>query len=142
MEKEKGFRAWGWIGSIVAAVGAILFMLAPVINFETKYYVGEKKVKNYFTVTLGGMFDSSVTRPWIMTVILVLIGLSVLFIALWNPQDQRQERKACVKFRGRICFRLRNCPVLYLRFERDLHLLCGWFDRELQRSFPWLGLGC
>ena len=82
MEKEKGFRAWDWIGSIVAAVGAILFMLAPVINFETKYYVGEEKIKNYFTVTLGGMFDSSVTRPWIMTVILVLIGLSVLFIAL------------------------------------------------------------
>lgn len=82
MKSEKGFRGYAWLCSAAMGIVSVLFFLGPVIYFETKYYVGDQKVKNYFTVTLGGMFDTTVTRPWIMSAILALIGLGFLFIIL------------------------------------------------------------
>ena len=61
--------------SNLAIVG---FLFAPLLKYETKYYVGEEKVKEYFSANIIKLFDSSITRTWLAVVLLIFVGIIVI----------------------------------------------------------------
>lgn len=54
------------------------FLFAPLLTYETKYYVGEEKVKEYFSKNIIGLFDTSITKTWLAIVLLVFIGIILI----------------------------------------------------------------
>lgn len=83
MEERKGFfKKYGYLFSLVSFLGAFLFLIGTVITVETKYYVGEEKIKEYFNLNFVNLLNSNITKPFVMIIILVLIGVGFILILL------------------------------------------------------------
>ena len=68
----------------IANLAIVGFLFAPLLTYETKYYVGEEKVKEYFSANVIKMFDASITKTWVVIVLLVLVGIVVLTTLVVN----------------------------------------------------------
>jgi hypothetical protein len=84
-EEKKGlagfFEKWGAFIAIGLVVIALVFLLtSPVVTFDTKFKPegAEKAIKNYYSATFIGLFDSKVTPAWPAITIASLLGLGVI----------------------------------------------------------------
>lgn len=77
--------------AIVMNIAIVGFLFAPLLTYETKYYVGEEKVKEYFTANIIKLLNGSITPSWLFIVLLVLIGIAIiaLIVALFVRNNKK-----------------------------------------------------
>ena len=73
-----------YLVACVANLAIIGFLFAPLLTYETKYYVGEEKVKEYYSANIIKMFDPSITKTWLAIVLLVLVGVIIITTLVVN----------------------------------------------------------
>lgn len=78
MKKNSFISRFGWLISFVLTIASALFLFGTVFTYETKFYIGEEKVKEYFDVNLLKLFDTSLTSKWPAILLLVLIGCGAI----------------------------------------------------------------
>ena len=82
-EKVVGFfKNHCYLFSFIAGIASILSLLGTVVTYNTKYYAGETKVKEYFDVHLWDYFNNSNPMNWTMWITLGLIVIGVVFALL------------------------------------------------------------
>lgn len=77
--------------AIVMNIAIVGFLFAPLLTYETKYYVGEEKVKEYFSANIIKLLNGSITPSWLFIVLLVLIGIAIiaLIVALFVRNNKK-----------------------------------------------------
>ena len=77
--------------AIVMNIAIVGFLFAPLLTYETKYYVGEEKVKEYFSANIIKLLNGSITPSWLFIVLLVFIGIAItaLIVALFVRNNKK-----------------------------------------------------
>ena len=67
------------------------FLFAPLLTYETKYYVGEEKIKDYFSANIIKLLSGSITPSWVFIVLLVfvIIPFFALIVALFLKNNKK-----------------------------------------------------
>ena len=77
--------------AIVMNIAIVGFLFAPLLTYETKYYVGEEKVKEYFSANIIKLLNGSITPSWLFIALLVLVGIAItaLIVALFVRNNKK-----------------------------------------------------
>ena len=78
--------------AIVMNLAIVGFLFGPLLTYETKYYVGEEKIKEYYSANIIKLLNGSITPSWVFIVLLVFISIS--FIALIAALFVKNHKKA------------------------------------------------
>ena len=78
--------------AIVMNLAIVGFLFGPLLTYETKYYVGEEKIKEYYSANIIKLLNGSITPSWVFIVQLVFVSISIisLIVALFV----RNQKKA------------------------------------------------
>lgn len=140
MQKEKKglagfFEKWGPVLAVGMVLIAIIFLVfAPVVTFDTKFKPegAEKAIKNYYSCTLGGLFDAKYTPIWPGVTIVSLIGVGMVFNALALFDKKRES------YHGMLATFSYILAIAMLFIEKDLF---ANFGAELIDNFHGADIG-
>ncbi len=64
--------------AIVMNLAIVGFLFGPLLTYETKYYVGEEKIKEYFSANIIKLLKGAIAPSWVYIVLLVFVGISII----------------------------------------------------------------
>ena len=77
--------------AFVMNVAIVGFLFGPLLTYETKYYVGEEKIKEYYSANIIKLLNGSITPSWIYIVLLAFVGIAIiaLIVALFVKNHKK-----------------------------------------------------
>ena len=66
--------------AIVMNLAIVGFLFCPLLTYETKYYVGEDKIKEYYSANIIKLLSGSIAPSWIFIVLIVLVSISLIAV--------------------------------------------------------------
>ncbi|MCR5741211.1 MAG: energy-coupled thiamine transporter ThiT [Gammaproteobacteria bacterium] len=79
--------------AILSTIASFLFMLAPVLVYETRVYVGDEKVDTEFNANIIALLKGDITNNFLAIIILSLIGVSVILGILSILLKRKENEK-------------------------------------------------
>ena len=83
-------------GSLIAAVFGIIalgLMFAPIVSYETKIYVGDKKIKTSYPLNIVEMLRGEYPMNWsvVLTLAMLVLGIALCVVATLVKGEKAKE---------------------------------------------------
>lgn len=139
-EKKLFFKKYGYLFSLGCLLTSFLFLFGCAIKLETKYYVGEEKIKEYFNLNLINLLDVSLTKIMTMVLIIVLIGAAMIFIVVAGLTKNRIAAQKSDAFVTTSIF-LSLIAICFIFMSKEIFVYFASNENSLIPNFNGASLG-